>query len=249
MTTKIGVTEHGDPALDDSWKSWVRNRKPAILITKNFKKLYEENPGLLNQNVMIHATITGYGSSPIEPGVPDPRRLIEFLESLSSNEKAKITVRIDPIIPTEDCVNLSVAVFHKLSNKGFRDFRISVLDCYKHVFDRIQKNGFSFEFAKQIKNVYRPIEGDFKWIPHADYNLRKKIIGLFPGAKTCCEPGFDETNVPCVGKEDVKLLGIKMEGKRLIRKGQREFCGCCSLKHELLQGQPCGHKCIYCYRV
>ena len=78
---QVGITERGDAALNTSWKKWVENGQPAILITKNVKKLIEENKQLLlNGNVIIHATITGLGGTQWEPNVPYYKNILEFLE-------------------------------------------------------------------------------------------------------------------------------------------------------------------------
>ena len=40
----IGITERGDAALTKEWHSWVyKNHLPAILITKDPRKLIKEN--------------------------------------------------------------------------------------------------------------------------------------------------------------------------------------------------------------
>ena len=41
MITKIGMTGY-DPAFNFGWIRWVSENKPAILITKNPKILYEK---------------------------------------------------------------------------------------------------------------------------------------------------------------------------------------------------------------
>lgn len=76
---QIGITERGDAALNTSWKKWVENGQPAILITKNVKKLIEENKQLLlNGNVIIHTTITGLGGTRWEPNVPNYKKDLDI---------------------------------------------------------------------------------------------------------------------------------------------------------------------------
>jgi hypothetical protein len=70
---EIGITERGDAGLDLGWLPWVREGKPAILITKDPGTLLKElmlqgkeyPPGKFN--VIIHTTITGLGGSVFEP--------------------------------------------------------------------------------------------------------------------------------------------------------------------------------------
>ena len=66
---EIGITERGDAALDTSWFQWVvEEKQPAILITKDPSKLNR----ILNDldfapNIIVHATITGFGGTILEP--------------------------------------------------------------------------------------------------------------------------------------------------------------------------------------
>ena len=65
----IGITERGDAALDMSWENWVFvQRRPAILISKNPMKLYDEVSKLSDSynfqpNIIVHCTITGLGGT------------------------------------------------------------------------------------------------------------------------------------------------------------------------------------------
>ena len=70
---RIGITERGDAALDwVDWWDWVSDGQPAILITKDPQKLSERLTKIDNPKVIVHATITGWGGTPLEPNVPEP---------------------------------------------------------------------------------------------------------------------------------------------------------------------------------
>ena len=68
---KIGITERGDAALDISWLSWVKDNNPTILITKNPESLLKTiiDNDLASKNIIVHTTITGFGSTVLEPNV------------------------------------------------------------------------------------------------------------------------------------------------------------------------------------
>jgi len=83
---KIGITERGDPVFDDSWVAWCKEGKPAILITKDPMKLlnqcikeFPENP----PNIILHASITGWGDTPLEPNVLPMENTLFCVSTLS----------------------------------------------------------------------------------------------------------------------------------------------------------------------
>lgn len=99
---KIGITEAGDAALDFSWVSKINNVDGVILITKNLTdKLIDEIMKHKNK-IILHATCTGMGGTCIEPNVPTYMYQLEQVSKLIATgfPAEKITIRIDPIIPT-----------------------------------------------------------------------------------------------------------------------------------------------------
>ena len=100
MSTKIGITEGSDAALDNRWYKWVKDGKPAILLTKSPKLLYEQLQEFEKYNIITHLTITGNAKTILEPNVPDTAESIEYFKKfleLIGNER--VILRIDPIIP------------------------------------------------------------------------------------------------------------------------------------------------------
>lgn len=84
----IGITERGDAALDLDWQEWVKEGRPAILISKDPLRLSRILKGmtteLFSPNVIAHATITGWGGTPYEPNVPKFPYSMEGYEELLS---------------------------------------------------------------------------------------------------------------------------------------------------------------------
>src|SRR5574344_3094561 len=134
----IGITERGDAALNISWFKFLHEKKPVIAITKDVKKLklelnkefgsYSELP------LIVHATITGWGSSILEPNVPAPEIEIAAFMQLNLPKMAKI-LRIDPIIPSKqgiqkfkDVIDTVIRIYHdNKKDVDFREIRISFL--------------------------------------------------------------------------------------------------------------------------
>lgn len=254
---QIGITEFSDPQYNNSWERWTLNkREPTILISKNMPEILKKYPGIENQNnIIFHWTCTGYGSSQIEPNVPNPQIIINSLKNISDSQKKRIVIRIDPIIPTEDCIKQSLQIFNITKNLGFERHRISILDLYPKVIKRLENKGM-FVLLKELKDIYNwdmaHSGGEHKdYMIHAPFQLRKNIIDQFDGSEVYGEP-YDKLEIPkwniksCISKDDLNLLGIKSETRYPIN-DQREFCGCLGIKKQLLRGGSCQNNCVYCY--
>jgi DNA repair photolyase len=239
----IGITERGDAALDTTWRRWVERGRPAILITKNVGKLLDDNPLLLNQRVIVHATITGYGDSFIEPNVPPSSEMMDALASIEIKYREQVVVRIDPIIPVRACVEQSHHVFEQAWAMGYRRFRVSILDLYPHVMRRFDKYTL---FAHELKQVYRWNESmQSESSIHCDHSIRAKIFSQFRECDRCAEPGLRCRG--CISSRDLKILNVRDE-PALPEVKQRQFCMCLANKTELLYNKTrCDHSCEYCY--
>lgn len=223
---QVGITERGDASLDLGWLPWTRDGKPAILITKNPSVMV----GILAAeerlpNVIVHATITGWGGGELEPGAPDPEvsalgygGLVELLG------RDRVVLRIDPIIPLpngDDFVSLDIA------KRAVGRVRISFLDAYPHVRRELSRVGCSI-----------PWDG-----LHAPLAWRKRIWEELGRPEVCAEPGLPCTG--CVSETDCAVLGVEHEGGTSY---QRPLCACAAQKRELLtRREQCVHGCIYCY--
>jgi DNA repair photolyase len=246
---KIGITEFIDPVFNNSWEKWaLKDKNPIILITKNIKKLLIDYPGIENlDNILFHSTITGYGNSFLEPNVPHPRELLEFLEKL--NHKERFIIRIDPIIPIENFIERSFQVFATATMFGFNRFKVSILDLYPHVLKKFEPY---FSLSYELKQIYNwdashSISGIHKeYMNHAPLDLRLKIINLFENAEVCAEPGIKCS--ACLSKKDLELFGIKPD-IRYPKNEQREFCTCLGIKKNFPRNtkEDCPHHCLYCY--
>ena len=228
---EIGITERGDAALYLGWLPWVRKGNPAILITKDPRRLLEE---LLQQgkeylpgkfNVIIHATVTGLGGSVFEPYVSDKfEALTAYKQLVCVYGINRVVLRIDPVIPTEEGIRIARSVLDLKEPNG--RVRISFIDQYPHTKVRMKTAGVSLPWDTF----------------HAPLKARQEAYEELGRPEICGEPDFACTG--CVSEQDCKTLGVvpKEVGN------QRKFCACLMNKKELLNSKhPCGHHCIYCY--
>jgi DNA repair photolyase len=245
---KIQTTDYIDAALDHSWYRWVEKRKgPSILITKDPKRLLTDFPRLLNEQVILHATITGYGGTFMEPNVPDPEEEVAFLRDIP--DRKKIVIRIDPVVPLPPFIDRSVHVYTVMKEIGFERFRVSVMDLYPHVLKRFERYPL---IAKELKDVYgwdmsHSGSDDRDYMHHVNFDLRRVILSRFPGVEVCGEPGF--RGVGCASRRDLEILGIDPTGYERPESPQRRSCSCLDKKEAGHLSDPCPNGCLYCYKV
>lgn len=225
----IGITERGDASIDNSWLTAVNNNMPCILITKDPYKL----SSMINKdmNIIVHATITGYGSTILEPNVPQPSNAVKGLLKIISMIGIERTVlRVDPIIPykIKGCNKIPFAsdIPSDIINNIRK--RISFMDNYPHVKQRMIDVGLE------------PLPYDF----HAPLSKRIEIWEKLKRPEVCGEPSMECTG--CISQKDVEILNTNIQSNNTSK--QRQSCKCLSIKTELLTNKKqCGHKCLYCY--
>jgi hypothetical protein len=225
---EIGVTERGDAALDPGWLPWVEGGKPAILISKDPFRLCDALTlrHSKNLNIIVHATITGFGGTFLEPNVPSVARSITGYYALCKFLGSKrVVLRVDPVIPTEK--GIETALFVISHHEPGSRVRISFIDNYDHVKERLKE-----------------FEAELPWDSfHAPLELRRKAWEELGKPEVCGEPDFECCG--CVSEEDCKVLEVEPIKKS---KKQRTFCSCLANKTELLtRKEQCHHGCLYCY--
>ena len=103
MLYKIGITEAGDAGIDLSWAEKLSNVDAAVLITKSISQSFIDSAFKHMEKLIIHATITGYGHTILEPNVPtlvDESTMVTKIVESGFPIK-RIVIRVDPIIPTD----------------------------------------------------------------------------------------------------------------------------------------------------
>lgn len=241
---KIGITERGDPSIDFSWVQKVDKMDGIILITKNLTdKLIEEVNDKIDKFI-FHITCTGFGGTVVEPNIPPFRNQLHQAQKLLDLgvDKNKIVIRIDPIIPTEKGLRTACSVFLYALHLGFRRFRISLIDMYPHVRERMKEVNIEPPYG----NNFSPSQEMYENVD----SIVRQLKRIYPdiSIESCAEGKLKETTqCGCVSEKDIKLLNLKYDNIDNIGY-QRKGCLCCSAKTELLsQKKQCPYKCLYCY--
>lgn len=240
---KIGITESGDAGL--YFQDVLRKLSTvdgAILITKDPRILLNSFHILEPYNIIIHATITGYGGSTIEPNVPPVYETLEsYKELVKIFGPERVVLRVDPVIPTPRGIETACGIVAHTQGR----LRVSVLDLYKHVIHR-----FHEECPLLLDKLISVDYGEgvlYKDSIHANDSIRVPLLNTLKalGAEICAEPGVECTG--CVSERDLKALGLEL--KEITKVGvQRHYCRCLDIKTELLdRKEKCPHGCLYCY--
>ncbi len=241
---KIGVTERGDPSIDFSWKNKIEKMDGAIIITKNLTdRLIDETSPYWNK-IIFHISCTGYGSTIVEPNIPDYTHQLNQSYKLLSNgvPSEKIVIRVDPIIPTQKGLNLANKVIQKACSMGFKRFRISMFDAYPHIRERMKSVGVDPPYG----DSFYPTKYMIKSVNDMVKQLKTTYKDI--SIESCAEKTLFETEqIGCVSEKDLKILNL--DCSKIDAVGyQRTGCLCCSAKTELLsEKKRCPYKCMYCY--
>lgn len=248
---RIGVTEAGDAGIDLSWAQKLDMVDGAVVITKQITHGFLDAVLEHQKKLIVHATLTGYGGSVLEPCVPKPDEQFEAVQALvdSGFPQEKVTIRVDPLIPTEKGLSKALRVVETCMDDGFHRYRVSVLDMYRHVRNRFRAVGIPLPYGeKQFASNEQLDEVDAMLREAAAYwqNLGRQASNL--RMESCAEPYLRyPIQCGCISSYDLELLGLDASDADSIGY-QREYCMCYSGKVELLSHKhPCSHGCLYCY--
>lgn len=237
---RIGTTESGEIAYN--LDAFDRLYKGNIIITKRLTDKLIEKLIEYKDKIILHLTVTGMGSTRIEPFVPTPQKTLENLHKLLDGgfPTSHIVLRIDPIVPTRKGVETAMGVLRLFKDVGIHRVRVSFLDNYKHVKERLKELNVELYDG----NFHAPLKERLKCLTAIKYCAEE--CG-YETVEACGEPGID--SIPCLSQKDIDILGLTDE---IVLEGsaeQRKSCGCPANKSELLRVKPhrCDNKCVYCY--
>jgi len=236
---QIGIVETGDAAFhleifDNLCAANIIITKR--LTTKLIDKLIENK-----EKCILHLTVTGMGSSKLEPMVPTKEQSFKkFNELIEKGFPVKqVVLRIDPIIPTDKGIDTGISVIKLFKDSGITRIRYSSMDMYKHVIDRFNE-----------ENIPLPYKSF-----HAEISDRKKLDNIIRGCgflmgsdiEACGEP--DMKTIGCISQKDIDILGLTNEITLIGNADQRNGCLCPSNKHQLIKCKPapCENSCLYCF--
>lgn len=247
---RIGITERGDASIDYEWTNKVSDMDGTILITKNLTDKFIQTVVSLYSNgtkLIVHATCTGWGSTPFEPNVHEYKWQLAQLKKLIDVgfPASHCVLRIDPIFPTENGLKRVTEVLKEFGHldTDVTRIRISVYDEYRHIKERLKAKG------------YQPCYGERFYANDQQMLSVANTLSLFPYRFEVCAEDILVQNFPqtfeqtgCVSTKDFAVLGIKTV-PNLSENGQgRNGCHCLTCKTELLTNKfRCPNQCIYCY--
>lgn len=253
---KIGVTEAGDAGLDLSWQKKLGTVDGAVVITKCISPAFHSAVLANKDKLIVHATVTGYGHSVLEPNVPDPYDEFDVIMTLAEDgfPKEKVVVRVDPIIPTPKGIEKAKNVITTFMDEGFSRFRVSIIDMYKHVKARFKADGLPLPYGEsgfapspeQVRQVDMMLhEVEEYWQLLVGQGVTSGELRI----ECCAEPGLKNAiHCGCISAYDLALLGLSEDAGIDSAGYQRPACMCYSGKTELLNNkQRCAHGCLYCY--
>lgn len=250
---RIGITERGDASLDYAWTEHLDAVDGAILITKHITKRFIDEVLAANERrpIIVHATVTGWGASAVEPNVCPPDEAVSALARLvmAGFPCERCVLRIDPIIPTAPglaCVRRVLALARTHACLANIRVRVSVLDEYAHVKKRLHDAGYASFYEGRR---FRASAEEFRAVAALLEDEHREHGHMF---ETCAEPDLRATGViasGCVSDTDMDLMGLHVADAGIGANPQNRFgCLCSAAKTELLgcRGR-CAHNCLYCY--
>lgn len=229
--------------------------KMPVLLTEFLKN----NVGLFydaalehKDRLIVHATITGYGHSALEPNVPTPyEEFAAIMELVKAGfPMEKIVIRIDPIIPTEKGLLVAYRTMISFMEMGFQRYRVSVIDMYPHARSRFKKAGLPLPYGD---NGFAPSQAQLSKVDDMLRQAKQFWEGMDNGKvlriESCAEPGLTEPIAcGCISDYDLNLLGFSEDAESNGAGYQRKGCMCYAGKTELLKHKTrCPHGCLYCY--
>ncbi|MBI4831623.1 MAG: DUF1848 family protein [Candidatus Lindowbacteria bacterium] len=190
----------------------------------------------------VHFTITGMGSTLLEPHVPPADAMLALLGPLVEyvGGPARVRVRFDPIVhvrlsdgKTYCNLNAFEPIASKAIRHGIRDFSTSWMSPYKKVLARLRAHGVAEEPISHEQQ-----KEELEWL-----TVRAKEFSIM--LHGCCVPGMPVSR--CIDGELLSRLHLeKLPCSVKKAKGQRDTCGCTE-SLDIGWYNPCPHGCIYCY--
>ena len=236
---QIGITETGDAfnnleIFDNLCAANIIVTKR--LTTKLIDKLIENK-----EKCILHLTVTGMGSSRLEPMVPTKEQSFKkFNELIEKGFPVKqVVLRIDPIIPTAKGIITATTVIKLFINSGITRIRYSSMDMYNHVKERFNE--------ESIPLPYNTFHAKLSDIKNLDDKMKACGILMDADIEACGEPGVE--TIGCISQKDINILGLTDQITLVGNADQRNGCKCPSNKHQLIKAKPspCSNACLYCF--
>ncbi len=218
---------------------WTKT--PSLLFRRDRRELLQRL--LEYDQIYVQLSVTGLGSSFLEPGVPDHSKTLDMLPKLIEivGSPKRVNVRFDPILNLADAQGHVLTNFHmfpeiaqRCREHDVREFTVSWATIYPRVRRRLAALGFvELEASPSLKR--RQARTLNEWARSFGINV-----------KGCCTqpflPGFG-----CINGGVLSSLHPKGKSCTLKRAaGQRKLCLCTSSR-DIGWYYPCPNGCVYCY--
>jgi len=213
---------------------------PLYFITKDPRPLVS----LITDNAyrsLVHITISGLGSTKLEPHAPKPTDLMPAVQQLASILKDQLVIRVDPIIFGANHLRC-FTVMRKFAALGVQRFRISYCSLYPFVRQRFRSlglpvpNSFHYPAAWIAKHSTALANQAEKLCVSLEY------CGALPQIEQAIDPRISKTG--CVADTEYRRLGYKPVPPQ---RKQRPHCKCWAKAEGLPEFKSCKHGCVYCY--
>lgn len=217
----------------------LRQGHKVVLYTKNLTDELIKLVSSYEEQTVVHVTITGWGSTWVEPGVPASIINLEQVNKLlSTYPLERTTIRVDPIIPSFEGVNKAAEILSKLP----ADLRVisSVLQIYKH-------SEMLISLLNLNESEFTVNSGRSRYVnKETAQKIFNYLLNIKANISLCGHPYKIEgtEHDGCINETTLKLLNEE----KYTKTSQRPGCLCKAKKTQLLSyADRCTHRCVYCY--
>jgi len=224
-----------------------------VLWSKDFANLTANRHGLRDlvrgyDQVYFHFTITGLGGTPLEEGVPSPRRAIRQLGPLVeiAGHPGRVSLRFDPLVAWREggreMTNLGAfaGLAAEADTLGIRTVRFSYAQWYAKARRRA---------ARRSVDVLDPPDAvKLRSATELARLARERGLRLFSCSQAflAAVPGVEPSS--CIDGRLLQALHPRREPASAAKDGsQRRDCGCTESVDIGSYTQTCPHGCVYCY--
>jgi hypothetical protein len=219
---------------------WTKN--PASLLAN--RSLSE----LLNKldQIYLNLTVTGLGGSFLEPKVPTPGEVFQWMPDIIKliGSPKRVSLRYDPLIEVADrqgnhFSNITHEIFMPILREsarlGIPIIRTSYATAYRKVLTRFKRLGLKF--------IEHPLEEVIYFIREI-MMVEASRLGI--EVRTCVVPHLTESG-GCVDGNLLRELHPYKEHCSIARdQSQREWCHC-TKSQDIGNWDSCANGCLYCY--
>lgn len=246
MTEFVWTTEMSDPKF--SWPrvvDLIKKGEPVVLYTKATPSQAIVELFHKHKNMALGITVTGWGGTWLEPGVDEPKKVIDAFIQIADHidNPERLRLRIDPVVPTTEGFYRASIVLNYL--KKPTKITSSLIQYYKghdQVFNRLGINMDLYQVRAQ-RALYPTKEIADLWVENF-YSFAPEGSEL-----QMCGMPYSITGVVnhkgCIDSDLLEAMGFR-NFKKIAPGKQRPGCKCVIKKRQAASGR-CHHGCMYCY--